>query len=39
MISISKTPLFTQEVYSFIMPDHEHWKDQIKNIILVRYST
>tara|TARA_R110000868_G_scaffold140537_5_gene356264 strand:+ start:15869 stop:16489 length:621 start_codon:yes stop_codon:yes gene_type:complete len=35
MISISKTPLFTQEVYSFIMPDHEHWKEQIKNIILV----
>ena len=35
MIDIHKTPLFTQEVYSFMMPDHTHWKEQIKNIILV----
>ena len=35
MIDINKTPLFTQEVYSFMMPDHTHWKEQIKNIVLV----
>ena len=35
MIAIEKIPLFTEEVYSFIMPDHNHWGKQIKNIVLV----
>ncbi len=35
MIAVEKIPLFTEEVYSFIMPDHDHWEKQIKNIVLV----
>ena len=34
-IEITKTPLFTDEVSFFTMPDHEHWKEQIHNIIKV----
>ena len=32
---ITKTPLFTEEVSFFTMPNHEHWKEQIHNIIKV----
>ena len=38
MIAVEKIPLFTEEVYSFIMPDHDHWEKQIKNIVNSRYS-
>jgi hypothetical protein len=34
-IDITKIPLFTDEVSFFTMPDHEHWKEQIHNIIKV----
>ena len=34
-IDITKTPLFTDEVSFFKMPNHDHWKEQIHNIIKV----
>ena len=34
-IDITKTPLFTDEVSFFTMPNHDHWKEQIHNIIKV----
>lgn len=30
MIAVEKIPLFTEEVYSFIMPDHDHWENKLK---------
>ena len=35
MTHIDKTTVFTKEVYSFTMPNHEKWSKKIKDIILV----
>jgi len=35
MTHIDKTTIFTEEVYSFTMPNHEKWSKKIKDIILV----
>ena len=35
MINIEKHSIFIEEAYSFMMPNHEHWSKEIKNIILV----
>ena len=34
-IEITKHNIFVDEAWSFIMPDHEKWSKEIKNIILV----
>jgi len=33
MVTINKHPLFTEEVYSFKMPNHDFWKKEINTII------
>tara|TARA_Y100000114_G_scaffold133491_1_gene132952 strand:- start:235 stop:858 length:624 start_codon:yes stop_codon:yes gene_type:complete len=35
MIEITKTPIFTQEIYTFNLPDFKIYEEQIKQIILV----
>ena len=35
MIEIQKLPIFVDEVNFFTMPNHEHWKEQIHNIVKV----
>ena len=34
-IKVDKHVIFTDYVWSFMMPDHEHWKKEIENIITV----
>ena len=34
-IEVNKQEIFTDYVWSFMMPDHEHWKKEIENIVLV----
>ena len=34
-IKVDKHAIFTDYVWSFTMPDHEHWKKEIENIITV----
>jgi uncharacterized protein (TIGR02466 family) len=34
-LEITKHNIFVEEAWSFIMPDHEKWRKEIKNIILV----
>jgi len=34
-LEITKHNIFVEEAWSFIMPDHEKWSKEIKNIILV----
>jgi len=35
MINIEKHTIFTEDIYSFVMPAHEDWSEKIKNIITV----
>ena len=35
MINIEKHTIFTDDIYSFVMPAHEDWSEKIKNIITV----
>jgi len=35
MIEITKTPIFTQEIFSFTLPNFETYKKQIQQIVLV----
>ena len=35
MVNITKTPLFIEECSSFILPDHDTWKEKIKNIVKI----
>jgi uncharacterized protein (TIGR02466 family) len=35
MLEITKTPLFTQEVFSFVLPNHNEWIKHITQIVLV----
>ena len=34
-IKVDKQEVFTDYVWSFMMPNHEHWKKEIENIVLV----
>ena len=34
-IKVDKQEVFTDYVWSFMMPDHEHWKKEVENIVLV----
>ena len=35
MIQVTKTPIFTQEIFSFTLPNFETYKKQIQQIVLV----
>ena len=35
MINIEKHTIFTEDIYSFVMPAHGDWSEKIKNIIIV----
>lgn len=35
MIDIKKTTIFTDDFYSFVMPNHEEWSEKIKTIVTV----
>ena len=34
-IKVDKQEIFTDYVWSFMMPDHEHWKKEVENIVLI----
>ena len=34
-IKVDKQEVFTDYVWSFMMPDHDHWKKEIENIVLI----
>ena len=34
-IEVSKHDIFTDCMWSFMMPDHEHWKKQLEDIVTV----
>ena len=34
-IEVSKHDIFTDYMWSFMMPDHEHWKKQLEDIVTV----
>jgi len=34
-VEVNKHDIFTDNMWSFVMPDHEHWKKQLEDIITV----
>ena len=34
-VNVDKQEVFTDYVWSFMMPDHDHWKKEIENIVLI----
>jgi hypothetical protein len=34
-VNVDKQEIFTDYMWSFMMPDHEHWKKQLEEIIKV----
>ena len=34
-IRVDRQEIFTDYVWSFMMPDHDYWKKEIENIVLI----
>ena len=34
-VNVDKQAVFTDYVWSFMMPDHDYWKKEIENIVLI----
>ena len=34
-VNVDKQEVFTDYVWSFMMPDHDYWKKEIENIVLI----